>query len=311
MTRYALKRLAHLVPVLFGATVLVFALLRLAPGDAARIRLAARGIDPATETLAKERAEMGLDQPVWTQYWRWLADVSRFDFGLSVTTGKPVFAEYAAHLKATVMLAVPSLLLTVLIAVPAGALSAMFSGGVFDNLCRAASIVVLSVPSFCMGLFLMLLFAVKLRVLPSFGSGSLRHLIMPLLTMTLGQTAHYTRFIRGVILEELSKDYVRAARARGLRPAIIVRGLVLKNAAVPALTSLGMSLALMLGGSAVVEKVFSWPGAGKYLIDAILQRDYPAVQCAVIFIALFFVTINTVGDILCMIADPRARAAVR
>jgi ABC-type dipeptide/oligopeptide/nickel transport system permease component len=309
--RYALKRLLHLPPVLIGLTALVFVLLRLAPGDAARLRLAARGLDPGTETLAEARAALGLHRPVWEQYLLWLRDLGRLDFGLSVVTGKSAAAEYLAHLKATAVLAFPALLLAGAIAFPAGVLSAMLKGGVFDRFCRAAAVLTLSIPSFCLGLFSILLFSVKLRWLPSFGSGSPRHLVLPVLTLALGSAAHYTRFIRSTLLEEFSKDYIRSGRARGLRPAALVWGLALKNASAPVLTSLGMSLALLLAGSAVVEKVFSWPGAGKYLIDSILARDYPVVQCAVILFACFFVGLNLIADLLCMLLDPQIRRAAR
>jgi ABC-type dipeptide/oligopeptide/nickel transport system permease component len=241
------------------------------------------------------------------QYLRWLRDAARLDFGRSLTTGKPVAGEYFAHLKATAALTFPALILAAAIALPAGIFSALRKGGLFDNACRALAVLTLSIPSFCLGLFFILLFSVRLRRLPSFGSGNAKHLILPVLTMALGSAAHYTRFIRGVLLEEFSKDYIRAARARGLMPGALVWGQALKNAAAPVITSLGMSLALLLGGQAVVEKVFSWPGAGKYLIDAILRRDYPVAQCAVIFFALFFVGLNLAADLLCMLIDPQIR----
>ncbi|MDR1302965.1 MAG: ABC transporter permease [Treponema sp.] len=307
MLRYALKRLFHLLPVFFGVTVLVFALLRLAPGDAARIRLADLGLDPSPEILANLREELGLNRPLGEQYLLWLRDVSRLDFGLSLTSGKPVVREYLAHLKPTAVLAFLSLILSLTIALPAGVFSALMKNRPFDHLCRGLAILSLSIPSFCLGLFCILLFSVHLRWLPSFGSGRPEHLVLPIVTLTLGSAAHYTRFIRGTLLEEFSKDYIRAARARGLTSGALVWDLALKNAAAPVITSVGMSLALLLGGQAVVEKVFSWPGAGKYLIDAILQRDYNVVQCAVILFACFFVGINLIADLLCMLIDPQIR----
>jgi ABC-type dipeptide/oligopeptide/nickel transport system permease component len=313
MLRYALKRLLHLPLVIFGVTVLVFVLLRLAPGDAARLRLIELGLDPSPEMLGEMRKTLGLHRPLGEQYLRWLRDVARFDFGRSLATGKPVAGEYFAHLKATAALAFPALILAVAIALPGGVFSALRKSGPFDNVCRALAILTLSIPSFCLGLFFILLFSVWLRWLPSFGSGRAEHLVLPVLTAALGSAAHYTRFIRGVLLEEFSKDYIRAARARGLRPGALVWGQALKNAAPPVITSLGMNLALLLGGQAVVEKVFSWPGAGKYLIDAILRRDYDVVQCAVIFFALFFVSLNLAADLFCMLIDPqicRSSAAI-
>jgi nickel transport system permease protein len=307
MLRYALKRLLYVPLVIFGVTVLVFALLRLAPGDAARLRLTELGLDPSEENLAALREELGLHRPLGEQYLLWLRDVARLDFGRSLATGRPVAGEYFAHLKATAALAFPALILALALALPGGTLSALRRSGPFDGVCRALSILTLSIPSFCLGLFFILLFSVRLRWLPSFGSGRPEHLVLPVLTVALGSAAHYTRFIRTVLLEEFSKDYIRAARARGLRPGALVWGQALKNAAPPVITSLGMSLALLLGGQAVVEKVFSWPGAGKYLIDAILRRDYNVVQCAVILFAFFFVGLNLLADLLCMLIDPQLR----
>ncbi|MDR0721946.1 MAG: ABC transporter permease [Treponema sp.] len=307
MLGYVLKRLLHFIPVLLGVTVLVFALLRLAPGDAARLRLVARGFDPSPEALRELRETLGLNRPLGEQYLRWLGDIGRLDFGRSVVTGKPVLTEYLLHLKASGALGFSALLFSAGIAFPAGVFSAMFKGRAFDALCRAAAITFLSIPSFCLGLFFILFFSVTLGWFPSFGFGSFRHLVLPVLTLGLGSAAQYTRFIRSVLLEEFSKDYIRAARARGIKPVALVWGLALKNAAAPVLTTLGMHLALLLGGSAVVEKVFSWPGAGKYLIDAILQRDYPVVQCVVICLACFFAGINLLTDILCMLIDPQLR----
>ncbi|MDR1095305.1 MAG: ABC transporter permease [Spirochaetaceae bacterium] len=307
MLRYAVRRLLYTPLVFLGVTALVFVLLRLAPGDAARIRLADLGLDPSPEALAEMREELGLDRSLPEQYLRWLGDVCSLDFGNSLATGKPVAGEYFSHLKATAALAFPALLLAAAIALPAGVFSAMKRGGPFDGACRVTAIFALSIPSFCLGLFLILLFSVRLRWLPSFGSGNMEHLVLPVLTAALGPAAHYTRFIRGTLLEEFSKDYIRAARARGLSPAALVWGQALKNAAAPVITSLGMSLAMLLGGQAVVEKVFSWPGAGKYLIDAILRRDYPVVQCAVILFAVFFVSLNLLADMLCMLIDPQTR----
>lgn len=311
MGRYIAKRLLALIPILIGVSVLVFVLLRVAPGDAAHLRLAQLGLDPTPEALAAMRHELGLDQNLFIQYFRWLGDAVRLDFGLSVTTGQPAFAEFAARFPATLALALPVLAVTVLLAFPVGVLSAVRRGGVFDTISRVATILLMSIPAFCLGLLLILLFSVRLGWLPSFGAGGPLHLLLPCATLALGFAASYARFIRTTMLEELSRDYVRAARARGLAVRAIVWGEALKNAAPPIITSLGIQLALLLGGSAVVEKVFSWPGVGKFLIDAILARDYPVVQCCVLVFAVFFVLVNLAADLLCALVDPRIRAGGR
>lgn len=296
-----------MIPVMLGVTALVFVLLRLAPGDAARIRLEDIGIDPSPEALAQMRGELGLDQPVAAQYIRWLGGVLRLDFGNSITTGQPVISEFLSHFRWTWQLALPALLVIIAIALPAGVLSAMHQGRALDNASRVASMLVLSIPGFCLGLMLVMLFSVGLGWLPSFGAGTAAHMVLPCLTLALGSAASYTRLVRAALLEELSREYIRAARARGVKPWRLVCRHALPNAALPLITSLGMNLALMLGGSAVVERVFSWPGVGKLLIDAVLKRDYNVVQGCVLMFAFFFVLVNLLADLLCMALDPKAR----
>lgn len=307
MARFILKRLLWLIPVLLGVSILVFLLLRVAPGDAAQLRLAQLGIDPTPEALADMRAQLGLDKPLPRQYLDWLGAALRGDFGDSVATGRPALSEFAVRFPATLALALPAVALTAGIAFPLGVGAAMYKGGLLDGTVRLASIALLSIPGFCLGLLLILLFSVKLSWLPSFGAGGIAHLILPCATLALGFAASYTRFVRATMLEELSRDYVRAARARGTAKGRIAWGEALKNAASPIITSLSVQLALLLGGSAVIEKVFSWPGVGKFLIDAILARDYPVVQCCVLVFAVFFVVLNLIADLLCLLVDPQLR----
>jgi ABC-type dipeptide/oligopeptide/nickel transport system permease component len=197
----------------------------------------------------------------------------------------------------------------ILIAFPLGVLSAVYQGKTWDTVSRIAAITAMSVPAFCAGLLCILLFSVRLKWLPSFGAGSPAHLVMPCLVLAAGSAAHYTRLIRSALLEELSKEYIRTARARGVSTGNLIWAHAMKNALLPVLTSLGMSFTLMLGGAAVVEKVFSWPGIGIYLIDAVTQRDYPAVQGCVLLYAALFTLVNLAADILCIVLDPQARRA--
>jgi ABC-type dipeptide/oligopeptide/nickel transport system permease component len=311
MARYIAKRLLRVIPVFFGVTALVFMLLRAAPGDAASIRLQDRGMDLSGESLAAVRAELGLDRPVWAQYGRWLMALFRLDLGNSIVSGEPVAGELARRFRLTLALTVPAMALVLLTAFPLALIAALRQGRLWDKVTRVSAAAAMSVPPFCLGLVLIFVFSAGLRWLPSFGAGSPGHLVMPCFVLFLGSAAHYTRFIRSALLEELSKEYVRAAKARGIGTWTILVFHALKNALIPVVTSLGMSLALMLGGSAVVEKVFSWPGMGSCLIDAVLNRDYPVVQgCALVY-AFLFTGINLLADIACIMLDPRGGKSLR
>jgi peptide/nickel transport system permease protein len=309
--KYIVKRLLHVIPVCFGVTVLVFFLLRLAPGDAAHIRLRDRGMDLSGENIAAVRAELGLDRPIGVQYGRWLGALSRADLGNSIVSGEPVAGELARRFRLTLYLALPAMALVLIVAFPLGLLAALHQGRLWDRITRVSAIAAVSVPSFCLGLVLILVFSSTLHWLPSFGAGSPAHLVMPCLVLFTASAARYTRFIRSALLEELSKEYIRAAKARGIgaRRILVFHGA--KNALIPITTSFGTSLALMLGGSAVVEKVFSWPGMGSCLIDAVLNRDYPVVQGCVLLYAFIFTGINLLADIICIILDPRVGKSVQ
>jgi peptide/nickel transport system permease protein len=308
---YIVKRLLHFIPVFFGVTALVFFLLRVAPGDAASIRLQDRGMDLSEENLAGVRAELGLDRPLGVQYGNWLGAVFRQDLGNSIVTGEPVIGELKRRFRLTLRLTLPAMVLVLLAAFPLGLLAALYQGRFWDKITRIAAIMMMSIPSFCLGLVFILVFSARLRWFPSFGAGSPVHLVMPCLVLFTASAAHYTRFIRSTILEELSQEYVRAAKARGISAWTILVFHGIKNALIPIITSLGMSLSLMLGGSVVVERVFSWPGMGSCLIDAVLNRDYPVVQGCVLLYALMFTGINLFADILCVMLDPRVKKRYR
>jgi ABC-type dipeptide/oligopeptide/nickel transport system permease component len=309
--KYIAKRLLHFIPVFFGVTALVFFLLRAAPGDAAYIRIQDRGMDLSKENIAAVRAELGLDRPVWAQYGHWLGAVFRLDLGNSIVSGEPVTGELGRRFRLTLYLTLPAMALVLIAAFPLGLLAALYQGKLWDRITRIAAIAVVSIPSFCLGLVFILVFSAHLRWLPSFGAGSPVHLVMPCLVLFIASAAHHTRFIRSALLEELSKEYVRAAKARGIGTRTILIFHCIKNALIPIITSLGMSLALMLGGSAVVEKVFSWPGIGSCLIDAVLNRDYPVVQGCALLYAFIFTGINLLSDLACIILDPKVGKTVR
>jgi ABC-type dipeptide/oligopeptide/nickel transport system permease component len=297
--------------VFFGVTALVFFLLRAAPGDAAYIRLQDRGMDLSGENLGAVRAELGLDRPLWVQYGRWLGTVLRLDLGNSIVSGEPVAGELGRRFRLTLRLALPAMALALIAAFPLGLLAALRQGKLWDRITRISAIAAVSVPPFCLGLVFILIFSAALRWLPSFGAGSPAHLVMPCLVLVIATGAHYTRFIRSALLEELSKEYVRAARARGIGTWVILVFHGVRNALPPIITSLGTSFALMLGGSAVVEKVFSWPGMGSGLIDAVLNRDYPVVQGCVLLYAFLFTGMNLLTDLACIVLDPGVRKTLR
>jgi ABC-type dipeptide/oligopeptide/nickel transport system permease component len=309
--KYIVKRLLHFIPVFFGVTALVFFLLRVAPGDAASIRLRDRGMDLSEENIAAVRTELGLDRPVWAQYGHWLGAIFRLDLGNSIVSGEPVAGELKRRFRLTLYLTLPAMALVLITAFPLGLLAALYQGKLWDRITRISAIAAASIPSFCLGLVFILVFSAGLRWFPSFGAGSPAHLVMPCFVLFIASAAHHTRFIRSALLEELSKEYIRAARARGIETWAILISHCIRNALIPVITSLGMSFALMLGGSVVVEKVFSWPGMGSCLIDAVLNRDYPVVQGCVLLYAFIFTGINLVTDIVCIILDPRVRKTVR
>ncbi|MDR0524945.1 MAG: ABC transporter permease [Spirochaetaceae bacterium] len=310
MKNYMIQRLSQCVAVFFGVTVLVFFLIRIAPGDAAYIHLQDLGLDLSKERLASIREELGLNRPIPIQYLLWLRDVLRLDLGISLQTGEPVLRELILHFRRTVTLAFPVILSIPVFAFPLGILCAIYQSRFLDGFLRLFIIVMMSIPSFCLGLILILFFSVHLKWLPSFGAGTPAHRILPGLTIAIGSIAYYTRFIRGAFLEEFAKEYIRCARARGVKLSGLVRSAA-KNALIPIVTSLGMSLALMLGGSAVVEKVFSYPGVGKYFIDAVMRRDYAVVQGCVLLFAFLFAGLNLASDLMCGALYPASRNGVK
>jgi peptide/nickel transport system permease protein len=309
MRRYVVFRVLSYIPVFFCVTALVFFLMRAAPGDAAYMRLTEHGKDVTEESLTAARAELSLDKPIWTQYIQWFGKVARFDFGRSAITERAVLPDFLMHLRYTAQLAFPAIAVMLLISLPCGVVSAARSGGVFDGFSRAVTILLLSAPGFCVGLVLLYIFGARLGWLPTFGAGSPRHLLLPCVTLAAGSAASYARFIRATVLEELSSDYIKAGRARGVSPRALVWRGALRQALAPIVTSVGISLGLLLGGSAVVETVFSWPGVGNFLIDAILKRDYAVVQCCVLFFGLFFVALNLAAELVSMLLEPRTRRA--
>ena len=303
---YAGRRLLQLIPILLGITLLSFGLMRLAAGDAVDALYESLGTSVSDEVLAAKRAELGLDQPFLTQYAAWLGGVLRGDMGASYISGAPVFSEFLSRLPNTLLLAGAALLLTVSVSIPLGILAAVRQNRLTDWLIRICSFIGNSMPGFFVSLLLLLVFAVRLQWLPVYGGGA-GSLILPALTLSISMSARYTRQVRAAVLEELGRDYVTGARARGVREQVILWRSVLRCAMLTILTLLAMSLGSLLGGTAIVESIFLWEGVGKWAVDAISMWDYPVIQAYVMWMALIYVLVNLAADLLYRRLDPRIR----
>lgn len=302
-----IKRLLYLGLVLFGISIVTFSLFALAPGDPAEIILRDRQEAPSAESIVQLREELGLNDPMPLRYLGWLAKALRGDLGKSWQTGESVAAQMLDRLGATLELALATLVFVVLLSTALGVLGAIFKGRLIDRLLRAISILSLSLPNFWLGLLLIMLFALHWKWLPLIGRGGPAHLIMPVLTLGLAIAVMQGRVLRASLLEVISQDYVRFAYAKGLNSWAVLKRHLLRNALPPVLTMWGISLGHLLGGAIIVESIFSWPGLGKLAVDAVLARDIPLVQGAVLFMALVFVLANQLTDILHTWLDPRLR----
>ncbi|MDN5366051.1 MAG: peptide/nickel transport system permease protein [Thermacetogenium sp.] len=307
MKQYLLKRLLWLIPVMLGVSVITFALINLAPGDPAELMLRAEGMEPTREAVEALRRELGLNDPVHVRYARWLWNALHFDLGKSFRTGRPVAEEIFSRFPATLELTVAALGVMVLLAVPAGILAALYRHALLDHLSRICALLGASLPGFWLGLMLIYLFSVKLGIFPVMGRGGLNHLVLPAVTLGFGMAAVYARLLRSGMLEVLGQEYIRAARARGLRERWVIGRHALKNALLPAVTLFGMSFGHLLGGSVIVETIFAWPGVGKFAVDSIFNRDYPVIQGYALFMAVVFVVANLMVDLAYGLLDPRIR----
>ncbi|MCC5468510.1 ABC transporter permease [Pelosinus sp. Bkl1] len=309
--KYVIKRLIYLIPVLFGITFLSFALTYLSPGDPAELMLSATGTTPSPELIQQVREGMGLNKPFFAQYLHWLTNVLNGDFGTSYKYNKPVLDLILSALPATFKLAGITILMTTLIALPLGIISALHRNKVLDNIIRAVSFLGISLPAPWNGLILMYIFALKLKVLPVMGDSNWTSIILPSASMTILLASRYTRQVRAFVLEELSQDYVVGAKARGISGRGIVLKHVLRNSLVPIITQLGLTFGVLLGGVVIIESIFSWPGVGKLAIEAIFTRDYPLIQGYVVWMTVIYMLINMLVDISYYILDPRIRLEKR
>lgn len=308
--RFVLRRLGHSAVVLVGVTVVVFAIVHLVPGDPIRIAMGTR-FDP--DVYAALREASGLDQPLLQQYLSYIGAAFTGDLGVSFRSGEPVTLMLLERLPATISLAVVGIVIALLMAFPLGIYSALHNGAASDAVVRAVSQFGVSMPNFWMGMLLILLFSSTLGWLPPSGYvpltddpvGWLRRVIMPALTVGLVAGSIMTRYVRSSVLEALSMDHVRTARAKGLRQRVVLSRHVVRNALVPVITVTGTQVAAILGGVIVVEVVFAWPGLGLLVYDAVSARDYPVLQGAVLLVAAIFLLVNLLVDLLYARVDPR------
>lgn len=308
MKGYIGKRLLQLIPILIGVTFLSFALMRLAGSDAVTERYEASGQAVSEEVMEEARRELGLDKPFLTQYLTWLKGMVTGDMGESYVSGRDVFQTFISKLPATILLTVSSVLLTVLLSVPLGIWSAVKQNRFTDYLIRFLSFVGNALPNFFVALLLMYLFSIKLGWLPVIASGTgFTSLVMPTLTLAIAMSAKYTRQVRAAVLEELGKDYVTGARARGVRERVILWKNVLRSSLLTIITLLALSIGSLLGGTAIVESIFMWDGVGKLAVDSITMRDYPMIQAYVVWLAVIYVAVNLAADLIYHDLDPRIR----
>ncbi len=310
MKKYVVHRFLQLIPVLIGITFLSFAMMRIAGSDAIIELYGDKGA-VADEIIAAKQAELGLDKPFLTQYFAWVGGMMRGDMGVSYVSGKEVFSTFISKLPATLLLTALSIGMTVVISIPLGVLAAVRHDRFTDYFLRFFSFVGNSLPNFFVALLLMQIFSIKLKWLPVISKGlSVQSAMLPTLTLAIAMSAKYMRQVRATVLEELNKDYVIGAKARGVRSSVVLWKSVLKSSMLTIITLLALSIGNLLGGTAIIESIFMWDGVGKLAVDAITMRDYPMIQAYVVWMAIIYVMVNLITDLLYHALDPRIRLGV-
>ena len=308
MNHYVLKRMIQLIPILFAITFLSYGMMRIAGSDVVTQKMENTGTVVSDEVLNAAREQLGLDKPFLTQYAVWLGKLLRGDMGNSYVSGKPVFATFISKLPATLLLTAVSIFMTIIISVPLGVLAAVKQNRVTDYLIRFFSFIGNSLPNFFVSLILMYVLAIRLRWFPVIAKDvSLKSVAMPAITLAIAMSAKYLRQVRATVLDELSKDYVAGARARGIRFSVTLWRSVMKASLVTIITLLMLSVGNLLGGTAIVESIFMWDGVGKMAVDAISMRDYPIIQAYVMWMAIIYVAVNLLTDLSYRFLDPRIR----
>jgi peptide/nickel transport system permease protein len=307
--QYILRRLIQMIPVVFGITVITFVLIRAIPGDPAQTMLGEKATDAQIELY---REKMGLNDPIYVQYFYYVRDLVKLDLGTSTQYRVPVEDILWSRMKVSLSVMLMTLVLTTVISLPLGMLAALKKDSILDNVVRSTLMVTLLMPTFYTGILIIILLSIKIDLFPTAGYGEgfidhVRHLFLPGLTLALGIAPILIRTLRTGILEAMTSDYVKTARSKGLREQTVVTRHVLRNALIPTVTLLGISVGAIIGGTVVTEKVFALPGAGALLVDAINARDYSTVQAAVMVVAVLVVLVNLATDIVYSFIDPRVR----
>lgn len=305
MLPYVVKRLVYAVPVIWGVVTIVFVLTRALPGDPVETMLSQSGGSP--QAVEQLRSQLALDQPLYVQYGRFLWDLAHADLGRSLFTNRPVSVTLMEQLPSTITLAFAAMILAVLLGTGLGVLAAVFQDTWIDSVCMSVAVLGVSVPIFWSGILLITLFSALLRWLPATGQGSIKHLIMPTLVLGFASSGVIARLTRSNMLEVLAQDYITTARAKGLRLRITVIRHALRNALIPAVTLIGLQFGFLLGGTVVIETVFSRQGIGRLTMDAILWKDFPVIQGAIILSAIVYTLLNIIVDLSYAIIDPRLR----
>ncbi|MDR3331904.1 MAG: ABC transporter permease [Synergistaceae bacterium] len=306
MLKYICRRGALLIPILLAVTFIVFTLLQMTPGDPAKMIL---GEHASAEAVAQLRLEMGLNEPFWVQYLMFVKKlVINFDIGKSYVTRNSVANEIISCLPATIKLALAAIFVAIVLGVPIGVISATKQYSIFDNIVMFFGLVGISMPVFWLGLLFILLFSVQLKVLPASGFSSLKHMILPAITVGAQSVAIVARMTRSSMLEVVRQDYIRTIRAKGQKESVIIISHALRNALIPIVTVIGLQFGSLLGGAVMCETIFSIPGVGRLMVEAVKARDYPVVLGGVLFIAIGFSLVNLFIDILYSLIDPKIRS---
>jgi peptide/nickel transport system permease protein len=315
MIRYTIHRLLLMIPTLLGVAVLVFVLLRMMPGDIVELRFVMEGGQVSPEAIAVERARLGLDKPLWRQFIDWMAGIFVGDFGISMWTGKPVIEEIASRLELSLQVAIMATILAVLIAIPLGTVSALFKDSWIDHAIRVFAIAGLAVPSFWLGMLIILFLLFTFNWIPPLTFTpiyedpwrNISQLIWPAMAVGYRYSAVAARMTRSTLLEVLNEDYIRTARAKGVYERLVVVRHAIPNAMLPVVTVVGLEFAFLIGGLVVTEQVFNLNGIGKLFVETVTRADYTMVQALVMLVATFFIIVNFVVDLLYAALDPRIR----
>ncbi|MES9683962.1 nickel ABC transporter permease [Gottfriedia acidiceleris] len=304
MTQYILNRIISAIIVIFGISILSFFLIHLIPGDPVKIML---GLNASPEQVSKLTHHLGLDKPLLVQYLQYINNVFHGDFGTSLKTGRPVLTEILDRFPETIKLAATGMVFAVIIGIALGVLAAKYKDTIIDTFCTGLATLGVSIPSFWLGILLILVFLVKLSWFPIADGTGLRSLILPAITLGVVMSTMISRLTRNGMVEVLSNDFIRTARSKGLEERHILFRHAFRNVLIPIITVIGLQIAALLGGTVIIEQVFNWPGLGTLSIGAIMSRDFPMIQGTVLFMGVVYVSVNILVDIVYSLIDPRVK----